>query len=288
MGLGNDLTDVNDLRLRSVIDQASQLVNTYCAVPASPNRHDFRGGTIVGEQHRWPLPTMNFTDQTSRRVYPYHQPLRTITSFAVKFTNTYQVAIDPANLYVDSGAGWAEVVSIAAIVSGVYPVGINFGLYTPIAEVSYTYGWQYPTTGEVLSPTDSSKVFQAQNQFWLVGSTPAVYLNGALQSSGYTADFTEGTVTFATAPTASQTVTLDYTYRLPSAIAVATGLLTARLLSESDLVAAGLGSLNSLRVEEVELRRSYRGGSQTASPIASIDPIAAAYLDSFVYMTVRG
>lgn len=289
MGMGNDTSTVSDITLRSLIDQAAQLVNSYCAVPATPQRHDFRGGAVVGEQHRWPLPEMTFSNQSSRRVYPFHQPLRAITNFTVKFTNTYSVNVDPANLYVNATESWAEVVSIAAIVSGVYPVGINFGLYTPVAEVSYTYGWRYAVTSELLQATSGAfTVYQAPNQFWATDVVPVVRVNGSIVGTGFTLDYTEGTVTFSPAKITTDVVTLDYTYTMPSAIAWATAMLTSKLLAESDLIAKGMGNLASIRVEEVELRRTYRPEGGTRALVESMDPVAATYLSDFLYMTVRG
>lgn len=229
---------------------------------------------------------MTFTDQTSRRVYPLHAPLRSITRFAVKFTNTYQVAVDPVNIYINTLENWAEVVSIAAIISGVYPVGINFGLYTPIVEMDYTYGWQFPIVGEEPGVSTSSDTFQAANQFWVTTITPVVYIDGTPQTSGFTLNYTEGTVTFTTPPTANQVVTLDYTHRLPPGIAMATGHLTATFLNEGDLVAKGLGNLSSIRVEEIELRRTYRPDT-TQGLIQTIDPAVAIYLSDYITMTVR-
>lgn len=289
MNLGNDLSGLSDVQLRSTIDAASQMANAYCAVPIQPNRHDFRGGTVVAEQHRWPLPDLTMTAQSGRRVYPLHSPIKQLTSFIVKFTNLYQVEVDPSNIYVDHITGWAEVVSIAAIVSGVYPVGINFGLYTPVAEIGYTYGWSFPTLGEVLSPTDATVVYQAANQFWDTTVTPVVYKNGVPQTltTDYTVNSTEGTVTFTTGLLDEDVVTLDYAFTLPSAIAWATALLTSRLLAEADLVAKGLGNLASLRVEEVELRRTISSRLTSQTSVSNIDPIAASYLDDFIYTTVR-
>ena len=285
MAFGTDLTGHTDLEIRSVIDQASQLINTYCAVPTTPYRHDFRGGSVTKEQHRWQLPDLTMTDMRGRRVYPYHSPVREITGFRVKFTNTYQVTVDPANLYVNQTENWAEVVSIAAVISGVYPVGINFGLYTPIAEIDYTYGWQFPVVGEILSPLDATIVYQATNQFWLFGAPVTVRVNDVVVTT-YTYDIVEGTVTFNAMLDDSDRVTLDYTYTLPAPIALACGHLTATFLNEGDLVGKGLGNLASIRVEEVELRRTYRPDT-TQGLIQTIDPAVAIYLSDYLYLSVR-
>jgi hypothetical protein len=285
MGFGVDLSDRTDLQIQSALERATQSVNTYCAVPVTPAQHDFRGGTVVAEQHRWPIPDLSWTNAGTRRVYPLHAPVKTINSFVVKFTNSYQVVVDPSNLYVNKIGNWAEVVAIAAVVSGVYPVGINFGLYTPIVELGYDYGWEFSTTERVY-PSDSTVVYQAANQFWLEGSTPSVTVNGSTQSATY--DFTEGTVTFVTSLDDSDVVQLDYTYTLPSAIAQATGHLAAAAINESLLVEKGLGNLASIRVEEVELRRSYYPTqANTRTYVETVAPAAAAYLADFTYVTVR-
>lgn len=288
-GLGSDLSATTDAALSNILSMASSLVNVHCSVPTTPMAHDFRGGTVTGEQHLWPLPDVTFMDKRGRRVFPFHEPLATIDSFVVKFTNLYQITVDPANLYVNSVQGWAEVVSIAAIVSGVYPVGINFGLYTPVAEVGYTYGWNFEVVGEIADLEDVG-VYATDNQFWRTTVVPTVYKNGAVQSSGFTLDYTEGTVTFTTPPDANDIITVDYVYSLPSPISQATALVATRLLSESELVASGLGNLTEISIEEMTLRRSgVRGGGSTVSMTVNLfDTYTAALLEPYNYTTVRG
>jgi hypothetical protein len=288
-GFGSDLTDLTDIQLSNILTTASTLVNVHCSVPMTPAAHDFRGGTVTNEQHLWMLPDVTFMDKRSRRIYPLHEPVATITSFVVKFTNTYQITIDPANIYVNSVQNWAEIVSIAAIVSGVYPVGINFGLYTPVAEVSYTYGWNYQVVGEILDLEDVG-TYAADNQFWKASPAPVIYKNGAVQSSGFTIDLTEGTVEFAVAPDGTDIITADYVHPLPPAIAEATAIVATRATTESQLVAAGLGGLNEITIEEMTLRRSAsRGGGSTVSMAVNLfDTYTAALLEPYNYTTVRG
>lgn len=287
-GLGSDLSDVTDTALSNILSTASTLVNVHCSTPTIPMAHDFRGGTVVGEKHKWPLPDLTFADKRGRRVYPLHEPIVAMTSFVVKFTQTYQVSVDPTNLYVNANEGWAEVVSIAAIVSGVYPVGINFGLYTPVAEIAYTYGWDLISTSEKLDLEDVG-TYAADNQFWKTSPTPVIYKNGTPISSGLVIDYTEGTVTITPTPDGPDIITADYHYSLPSAIAEATSLLATRVVSESNLIAAGLGSLSELSIEELTLRR---GTSRTSGGVATIanlfDTYISALLEPYNYITVRG
>jgi hypothetical protein len=250
-----------------------------------PSRHDFRGGSITAEQHTWRLADPDFTTSNNlgaRRVWANHKPLQTVTDFKVKFTNTYEVSIDPANLYVNHIEGWAEVVSLAAIVTGIYPVGINFGLYTPIAEVSYTYGYDFESTGEYLEPTDAG-VYRSANCWWNSAHVPKVYRDGVLQSSGYTINYDEGTVIFTSL--AGSDVTADYHYKMPSAVGEATGLIVSQIFGERDLVRRGMSGIGLMRVAEVEMRRAMV--TSHGAVVQGITPEAMALLDAYVFRTVR-
>jgi hypothetical protein len=286
MGFGLDLTDVEDIELRQTIARASALIDAYCAVPMVPQKHDFRGGTITNEQHSWPLPDVSMLSRAgTRRVYIHHRPITEVTAFRVDFTNTFGLDLDKNNLYVNYIENWAEVVSLAAVVSGVYPVGINFGLYTPVAKISYKYGWSIPQTGDYLEPTDADE-YRASHQWWHTSPTPKVYIDSVLQTTGYTVNYDEGTVVFNDALTATQVVTADYNYKLPEPIADACGFMVAHLLGERDLQQKGMAGIGMLKVAEVELRRESMGRRATTAA-EEMEPEIAALLAPFVYSTVR-
>jgi len=281
-GYGVDVSDIEDAELRAVLARASALVDVYCAIPTIPQRYSFSGGTVTGEQHPWVLG--NEVTWTTRRVYPVQGPINAITSFVVKFTNTYQVTIDPTNLYVNKAQGWAEVVSLAAVVSGMYPVGINFGLYTPVAEINYSYGWTFPVTSDRLYPVDGN-TFQGTRGFWASSPAPAVYVDGALQTTGYTIDREEGEVTFTAAQTATAKVTANYTYTLPEAISEATGIIATAALGERALAAIGMSGLNSFKVAEVAFARTMRQ-SMDVDQRSQIPPAAANLLDPYAFRSI--
>lgn len=285
MGFGNDLSALTPVQLNSLMVRASAAVDSYCAVSQLPQNHDFRGGSMTGEQHEWQLPDLALiATPGSRRVYFNHGPIREVTSFKVMFTNTYMVTVDPSNLYVNAQYGWAEVVSIAAIVSGVYPVGINFGLYTPVAVVDYDYGWEFTATEEIL-PTTDNKVYQAANQFWLASPAPVIKKNGVIDATP-TVNRTEGTVTYSSANSASDVITATYSYPLPAAIAEATGVIASDFISEQSLIAKGLGGVQSIKVAEVEISRERGLFGQRANQTV-IPERAMSLLSPYLSMTVR-
>lgn len=281
-GFGVDVTDIEDAELRSILARASALVDVYCAIPTIPQRYSFSGGAVTGEQHPWVLGTE--VTWTTRRVYPVQGPIKTVTKFVVKFTNTYQVTIDPVNLYINKSQGWAEVVSLAAVVSGMYPVGINFGLYTPVAEIDYTYGWTFPVTSDRLYPVDGN-TFQGTRGSWAASPAPVVYVDGAAQTSGFTIDREEGEVTFTSAQTATAKITADYTYTLPDPISESAGIIATAALGERALAAIGMSGLNSFKVAEVAFARTMRQ-AQDIDQRVNIPPAAANLLDSYVFRSI--
>ena len=281
-GFGIDVSDIEDAELRSILARASALVDVYCAIPTIPQRYSFSGGTVTGEQHPWVLG--NEVTWTTRRVFPGQGPIKDISSFVVKFTNTYQVSIAPSDLYINKQQGWAEVVSLAAVVTGMYPVGINFGLYTPVAEVDYTYGWDFPVVADRLYVVDGN-TYQGTRGFWAASPTPVVYVDGVAQTTGFTIDTEEGEVTFDDPQPATAKVTADYTYTLPDAISEATGIIANAALGERALAAIGMTGLSSFKVAEVALARTNRGqfGIEQQS---HVPPAAASLLDTYSFKSI--
>lgn len=225
------------------------------------------------------------TDVTlgSRRVYLTHRPIKDVTSFVVKFTTSYQVTINPADLYINHLEGWAEVVSLAAVVSGLYPVGLNFGLYTPVAEVDYTYGFNFSEEEEELYLVDGN-TYQGIRGFW--DSNPVIKIDGTVQTSGFDVDLEDGQVTFTSPQSADSDITATYTYTLPDAIPEATGIIATHLLAERELAAKGMAALNSIKVAEIALQRTRSRSANDAQTQDTIPPEAANLLDPFRYRSV--
>lgn len=293
MGFGVDLSDLSDADFAFVIERASSLVDTYCNVPVLPSKHDFRGGVITGEQHRWrlPDPTMMISEVGSRRVYPFHAPLRNVTGFKVMFTQHYQVEIDPNNLYVNQIEGWAEVISLAAVVTGIYPVGVNFGLYTPVAVVNYEYGYRFTSTDETLIPDDAGaydgSAYRANEQFWASDFAPIVKIDGEIQTSGYTVNRTEGLVIFDSILEADAKVQATYVYTMPSPIRDATGYVVADLLAERELYQRGMGRLGQIRIAEMEIRRQDTYAHRSPDAEGSVPIEARQLLAPYRYISAR-
>jgi hypothetical protein len=284
MGPGIDLATIEDDVLRFHLTAASALVDSYCAVPSLPVKHDFRGGTVTDETHTWRVGNENSIG--TRRIYLWHIPLRTITQCRIYLTNTQYVEIDPDDLVINQSANYAELGSLSLSPFGMFglthlPVA---GVLAPLVRTSYTYGWRFPVVGEIMEATDGL-LYRAQHQFWDATATKTIFDDGTDVTNSVTIDPVEGTALFSTPPSTGSVITATYTYTLPGEIAQAAAIICSALLGERELAAKGMNRLETIEVEEVRLRRTI---PQRAGVVESSIPDAAkSLLNGFVYMTVR-
>lgn len=282
MAFGTDTSDLDEQELESLCHQASLMVDVYCNTPRIPQQHDFRGGTITGEQHYWRYPYGDM-DVGQRRVYPYHWPIKSVERLRIYVTKTQYVEISANDLYINNTERYIEVVSLALTSSGLFNALIvpNVGLATPTAVVDYTYGWDFAVVGESLTPTDAM-LWRAENQYWSSSPAPVIYVGGQAQSSGYTVDYTEGTVTFDAMQAPDTRVTVDYHYRLPREIMYGAGWVVADLHGEAELHAKGMAHLSQIRLTDMSVTRMpERVGSGGVNDLSVFSPRAAEYLSTF-------
>lgn len=279
MGLGVDLSGKTDAELTTQLSIASEMVNRYCAAPYG---HDFRGGSVTSEKHRWN--PGNVYRHGTTRVYPFHRPIKDATSLVIDVTNSQYITISGDYLYVNEVENWVEPVSLAMTTAGVFGFAIipNVGLRIPVAKLTYTYGWQLQSNDEELT-VYSGSILASQNQFWFTEEEVILKKNGTPLSAAteYSVNYTEGMVTVSNYdPTATYAAT--YMYKLPPAIPNATALVTNDLLGQSSIAAAGMLGLSGIKVEEVELRQS----STISFYAQPVNAAAKALLEPFVYRSI--
>lgn len=279
-GYGIDTTGYTRASLRNILVRATTSVNRYCGAPSQPQAFDFRGGVVTGEQHQWPYVDRLLMAAGSRRVYLNQRPVQTVTQFVLRMAKNYTYTIDPAtSLVVNSIEGYAEVVALAPNIIGYFPIGWNFGLWNPIAEVDYTYGWTFDVVGDECE-AETTKLFTASHGNWSA-TAPIVYIDNVVVAPGdYNINTDDGSVLFDTAPTPGTTVTVDYTYTLPDAISQATGIIATALIAESRVAQRGMIGLQSLRVAEVAIT-ALQPGQMTSRNGVTIPASAASLLGGF-------
>lgn len=267
MGFGVDLGSIEDFELRSVLARASDRVNTMCAVPGLPQPHDFRGGTITDEEHHWKMGD-GVSQESQRTVYVWHYPLRTVTDLRIRLTNSQGIVFDPGELMVFDRE--IEIVSLAMTSAGLFGAFIvpEIGLSQPRIVASYTYGYRIPITQVTVDATDGL-TYRGQDQWWDDDEDVTVFVDSVeVDSSEYSIDHDEGTVTFEDPQGPDARVQVSYTTKLPRAIATATGILAAESLGDAEMRARGMTGLSGIRVGEIELTRiaQQRGGTTLVTP----------------------
>jgi hypothetical protein len=294
MGLGVDLSDVEDVAVRSAITRATAQINAACAVPRVPQAHDFRGGIITGERHDWVI------DQYERphpnRVYLNHWPIKSVERIDIWSDNHNRISIDVSQVVINNSGGYIEISSLLLTQYGVFGVGIvpYIGLFNPIVEVDYTYRHEFSVVDEIADPVDA-RTYQTQSQFWLAGAPVTVKIDGTVVSaSDYAVNAKEGWIVFDTNQAADIEVTVSYTFTLPWEVSQACAIIVADDLGESDLRSKGMAGLDQIRVRsgggaEVELRRQRQSGEsgKEGSLMDDMPDAAARLLYGFSFISAR-
>lgn len=278
-GMGIDASFLSRPQLRANLQRASNIVNAWTANALIPEPFDFRGGSVTDEQWHFQPPNPLIAYAGSRRVFPNQRPLRTVTSFALDFTNGYHITLNPANdIYVNATEGWFEIVASQPTIIGYPPIGYWFGLYQPVATYSYTYGYTATQTDDVLEAA-SPVLYYGTYGSWAPASV-SVALDGVVQTGGYTVNATDGSVRFDTAPGPGVEVTASYTALCPAAVEQATAIIATDLIAKARNTQRMPG-LSSMKVAEITLTRltGDRGRYATKGGI-SIPEDAAVLLGS--------
>jgi len=278
MGFGVDLDNTEDFELRAVLRRASDRVNSICAAPAIPQQHDFRGGSIVSEEHHWNMGN-GVNEPSQRSVYLWHYPIKAVSDLRIRLTNSQGIVFDSTELMVFDRE--VEIVSLALTSTGLFGAFIvpEIGLSHPRIVATYTYGSLVPMTGQVLEATDGL-LYRAEDQWWDSGETTTIYENGSPITSDFTIDYDEGAVVFDSAQSTESKFTADYTTKLPRGIATATGILAAEALGDAEMRSRGMSGLRSVRVGEIELTKDHqmRGGTTLVTPaLAEAEALLAPF-----------
>lgn len=278
-------SDFSVSTLRTVLARAQNQVSRFCNVPKQPDAYDWRGGTMTNEQHQWKVQNPLAYNEGARRVYVNAGPILTVTDFHLDLGITYRIAVDPTQLYINAMEQYVEIVALNPIVVGYYPLAVNLGLYQPIARISYTYGWSFAVTGDVLEAETPTR-FTAAYGNWDSTIDPVIYFDDQIVGSAdYVVNEDNGQVTFTTAPSPGVEVTADYTYTVPSEIVDAIGLTATALLAQSRIAGRGMIGMQSIKVAEVALT-AFAPSQMATRNGASIPLEAADLLSSYSFGSI--
>jgi hypothetical protein len=264
----------------------------------------FMGFTLqVGgfEQHRaWTQ--AGYDELTLRiRVPNFPVPVQTVYGFKIQVSNIsssgagFFATINPGDCVINVYASYVEIVPLQAVTYALSPVLMQLGLKPPLVQMEYQAGFYFPVVGETLINKGDNLTYYMQRGFLATTYTAAlsiqpiiqppipavVYLNGAVQSSGYTLNTTEGSVTFATARAGTDAVSADYTYTIPDAVKQATIARVTWILGQRQLAKLGMVGLDFVWAGEQRAKRIIHPqfndliDSATANKLMAYTQIAA-------------
>lgn len=130
-----DLTDPSgtpftDRQLDNYIGMASRMADAYVNYSFAYKQ--------TTERHVW--------NQKTRRVFPREKPIVSLTSMKVYVSNLQNAAFTVNDVFVNSDRGYVEVTSLATVTYSLFPAIVALGLIDPVAEITYTHGYQYTPT----------------------------------------------------------------------------------------------------------------------------------------------
>jgi len=275
-GEGVPLSGVTDLALARFIARAESDIDQYChLVSLAPH-------TIEDEVREW--------NPASRRYYYGESPMpvSAISRFLIQISTNAQTGDDlaanvsPNDIVINAQEGWFEVVSMTTLTMGLTPVLLNLGLSTTLAHVDYTCGFTYAIDDEPLFSADNL-TYASARCLWDAAVTPTVKKNGVTVESGYTVDFTEGIVTFASANQPSDQITASYTHHVPDTVRDAAIEIVSARLGERGLQQAGLTGL-----QEARAGRYYQAQRATGSSAYVLPDEIKRKLTPFRHMAMGG
>lgn len=221
------------------------------------------------------------------RVPNFPVPIRVALRYQIQVSNLstsgagFMAIINPKDIAYHVSDFYIEIVPLQSITYSLAPVIVQLGLRPPIVQWDYEAGWFLPSWGETLLNSGDNTTYYAMRGFWASVYTqavsiqpmtlppipPVLYKNGAVQSSGFTLNTTEGSVTFTSANTSTDVVTADYTYTIPDKVSDATVAQTTWLLGQRALANRGMTGLWRLTMGKETFMRPnpVRGMVETAS-----------------------
>jgi hypothetical protein len=122
-----DGTPLADATIDSFISVASRLADSYVGYSFALKQ--------TTERHNW--------SQKTRRVYPREKPIVSVSSFYVYVSNQQNAAFTVNDIFINSDRGYLEVTSLANVTYSLFPAIVALGLIEPVAQITYTHGYQY-------------------------------------------------------------------------------------------------------------------------------------------------
>lgn len=281
---GISLTGITDLSLARYITRAESDIDAY--VEFDPRNGGFEPHTVwIQEQ---------FDERTLRTRSPNGPvPVRQILRYRIQVSNQtgtgagFFANISQADASINVFDQYVEIVPLQSITYSLTPVLMQLGLRPPIVQMDVEIGFYLAAWKDTLLPAwtlpgmsgVAGTSYAATRGYWAQTYTqslasqpntlppipPVIYVNGAVQSSGYTIDYTEGIVTFNPVLSNNPVVQADYTYTIPDNVRDAAILQTTHYLQQRQLNTFNLGGLEMVRTGDQQIQRPRKIRGETGN-----------------------
>jgi hypothetical protein len=262
--------------LATFIQRAEADIDSF--MEFDPNQGGFEPHT-VWYQEAWNAKTLK-TRIPNRPV-----PIRNVTRYRIQVSNVSQAGagffanINKGDIVFNFFAQYIEIVPLQSITYSMTPVIIALGLNPPLVQVDYEVGFYIAAFGDALYDVGDGLNFRSLRGFWatsfdmaafawpnlLPQIPPIVYVNGVAVTSGYTANYTEGQITFNSSQSGNS-ITADYCYQIPDLLKAATIAQTSWIIGQSDLNYQGLSGIESAKNDDQTVRRMRQSQKENICP----------------------
>ena len=292
---GIGLSDVTDMTLAMMITRAEAAIDSHMGFDLK--RGGFEPHTVMYQT--------NFDSTTLKvRIPNFPVPVRLIDRYRIQVSNLsttgagFFANINAGDCVINNDGMYVEIVPLQAVTYSLSPILLQLGLRPPISQVDAELGFYIPTFGEQLFCIDGAfDTYYATHGFWaqtyvqslaaqpntLPPVPPVVYVNGVVQSSGYSVNYAEGAVTFSPKLTSSAIVTADFTRTIPDEVMYA---MVEQVTHQLSLRAANkLGlyhDISTVKSGDQEIVREALRGKAGFTELSNVlCPAAVGYLDKY-------
>lgn len=273
------LAGMSDETVREVLALASSLCDAECSVDL--------GIAQTRERHPWL--------QASRRVFPNVTPILSVEDFKVYVSTTQYGTIHPNDIFIASGYGMIEIVSLAAVAYSLVPAIVNLAMSTPFADFLYTHGHGLTVAEETLvfdsNAAEDSGIWTASwhsaHALW-GPDYPVTLLIDDVATTDFEVDYVLGKIllTRNVDPTAF-VLKASYGYATPpQGLKQAVALTVTYWLEEQRLLLEGLGLLGSATIGSYQVSRKAPNYRSDTSDLVLPGP-AVKLLRSFQKITLH-
>lgn len=266
-GEGVSLADVSDMTLAYVISRSEAEIDSHMGFEAKRGGFEWHAITYQAPFEQWTL--KNFSPQVPI-------PIRNIQRYRIQVSNIstsgagFFANINSSDAVINNDGHYIEIVPLQAVTYSLSPILIQLGLRPPIVEVDCNVGYFLPVVGEQLIDSGDHITYFALDGFWAptydlasflqpfitVPIPPNVYVNNVLvNSSTYTTNPIDGSITFNSAKNVTDVITIDYTKTIPDFVKEAAILQTSYLLGQRNLNKLGMQGLEAARSGDQDIRR---------------------------------